>query len=594
MNLSSDLISQFVKTTKDEPTVSKSESTLYGTVVEYDGSNYVKLDGSDLLTPVSTTTDMLPGERVTVLIKNHTATVTGNITSPSARTEDLKDTNAKVDDIGNKIAEFEIVIADKVSVKDFDAQTARIEELRTDNVVIKNTLTAQNANINQLSADNVNINKTLTAQEASIEELQTKKLDSEVADIKYATIEDLEATNLDVHNLEATYGDFVDLTTDKLTAIEAEIKDLDVGSLTVEEADVRYANIDFSNIGEAAIEYFYATSGLIKDVTVGDGTITGELVGVTIKGDLIEGGTVIAEKLVIKGDDGLYYKLNTDGVTTETEQTEYNSLNGSVILANSITATKINVEDLVAFDATIGGFNITDSAIYSGVKESINNSTLGIYLDKTGQIAFGDSNNFVKFYKADDENYRLDISVDTLTIGSEKKTVEVIVDENISTVVNESYEKITENTTNMIKDSETIVLQAVEDTYVKSEEYEDYKSTASAELAIEKDRIDMVFEEASNLGQVDGEILDELSNFKKHISFTADDGIVIGSGDSAIELKIDTDGIIFSKNGVQFGYWDGVDFLTGNIVVRVNERAQFGNFAYVPRSDGSLSFLKVK
>ena len=49
-----------------------------------------------------------------------------------------------------------------------------------------------------------------------------------------------------------------------------------------------------------------------------------------------------------------------------------------------------------------------------------------------------------------------------------------------------------------------------------------------------------------------------------------------------------------TKNGEQFGYWDGNDFYTGNLVVRTNERAQFGKYAYVPRSDGSLMFLKVK
>ena len=65
--------------------------------------------------------------------------------------------------------------------------------------------------------------------------------------------------------------------------------------------------------------------------------------------------------MVVKGSDGLYYKLNTDGSTVESEQTEYNSLNGSVITAKSITATKISVDDLVAFGATIGGFNITKS-----------------------------------------------------------------------------------------------------------------------------------------------------------------------------------------------------------------------------------------
>ena len=61
-------------------------------------------------------------------------------------------------------------------------------------------------------------------------------------------------------------------------------------------ADIKYANIDFANIGKAAIENFFATSGLIKNVTVGDQTVTGELVGVTIRGDLIEGNTIAAEK----------------------------------------------------------------------------------------------------------------------------------------------------------------------------------------------------------------------------------------------------------------------------------------------------------
>ena len=78
MGLSSDLISQFVKATNDKEEVKK-ESILYGTTVEHEGTTYVKIDGSDLLTPIATTADTLPGERVTVMIKNHAATVTGNL-----------------------------------------------------------------------------------------------------------------------------------------------------------------------------------------------------------------------------------------------------------------------------------------------------------------------------------------------------------------------------------------------------------------------------------------------------------------------------------------------------------------------------------
>lgn len=89
MNLSSSLVSRFAKAIKTKE--KKAETTLYGTIVEDGGSLYVKLDGSEYLTPVSTTVDSLPGERVTVLIKNHEAIVTGNISSPAARSGTVKD-----------------------------------------------------------------------------------------------------------------------------------------------------------------------------------------------------------------------------------------------------------------------------------------------------------------------------------------------------------------------------------------------------------------------------------------------------------------------------------------------------------------------
>lgn len=426
MALSNDLISQFVKATSDKKK-DKKEETVYGTVVVQGDSKYVKLDGSDQLTPISTTADTKNGERVVVLIKNHTATVTGNISSPAARTDDVMGMDSAYQDLADQISEFEIVVADKVSTKDFDAATGRIDDLQADNVLIKDRLIANEADISDLSADNATIKERLTANEASIENLETTKLDASIAEITYATIENLDTTNANVYNLQSTYGEFKDLTTEKLSAVDASIKDLETTKLSAQEADMKYANIDFSNIGKAAMEYFYANSGLIEDVIVGDGTITGNLVGVTISGDLIEGNTIKADKLVIKGEDGLYYKLNTNGVTTEAEQTEYNSLNGTVILAKSITASKISVDDLVAFDATIGGFNITNNSIYSGVKESVDNTTRGIYLDSDGQMAIGDSNNFIKYYRDQNGEYKLEISAKSTTLSTSGKSVETAI-----------------------------------------------------------------------------------------------------------------------------------------------------------------------
>lgn len=430
MALSSELISQFVKATKDDSSNDNNESTVYGTVKEYNGKKYVQLDGSDLLTPISSTTDTKADERVTVMIKNHTATVTGNISSPAARTDDVQE-------IGSKISEFEVVIADKVDTKELNAERARIDNLVSENVIIRGKLDANTANIKELTADSVKVNDTLTAHKADIEDLQAKNatIDGTLTAHK-ASIDDLTADNATINStLNAHKANIDDLTADNatikgnLTAAEANIEDLKANKLSATDADLKYANIDFTNINQAAVEKIFSDSGIIKDLIVSEGKITGELVGVTIKGDLIEGNTIVADKLVVKGSDGLYYKLNTDGVTTESEQTEYNSLNGTVIQAKSITATKIAVDDLVAFDATIGGFNITESSIYSGVKNSVNNTTRGIYMDNTGQIAFGDGSNYLKYYKDTDGSYKLAISARSIKMGASGKNVEEAIND---------------------------------------------------------------------------------------------------------------------------------------------------------------------
>ena len=344
MGLSHDLISQFVKVTNDRQTVKK-ETIAYGTAVELDGKKYVRLDGSDMLTPVSSTADAEANERVTVLIKDHTATITGNASSPAARKQ-------SVDDAIDQITEVEILVADKIS-----AESGRINDLVSENVTIKERLTASEADIDKLEADNVAIKETLTAQNGEIENLKVGVLTVDVANAKYASIDNLEATNVNVRNLESDYASFKNTTTDNLTAVNTSITNLDAA----------YAKIDFANIGEAAVEKIFSESGIIEDLIVSDGKITGELVGVTIKGDIIEGGTIIADKLVVQGSDGLFYKLNTDGVTTTAEQTEYNSLNGTVIAAKSITAEKVAVDDLVAFGATIGGFHIIGNSLSYGI-----------------------------------------------------------------------------------------------------------------------------------------------------------------------------------------------------------------------------------
>lgn len=82
MSLSADLISQFTKVTKPEENTKK-ETTVYGSIVKYGDDFYARIDGSDILTPISSTVDVKDGDRVSMLIKNHTAVVTGNFSKPA-------------------------------------------------------------------------------------------------------------------------------------------------------------------------------------------------------------------------------------------------------------------------------------------------------------------------------------------------------------------------------------------------------------------------------------------------------------------------------------------------------------------------------
>ena len=82
MKLDKHVVDMFTELTKPADDV-KMEKTCYGTISVVDGTRYVKLDGSDLLVPAASTVKTSHGDRVTVLMKNHSLTITGNLTAPA-------------------------------------------------------------------------------------------------------------------------------------------------------------------------------------------------------------------------------------------------------------------------------------------------------------------------------------------------------------------------------------------------------------------------------------------------------------------------------------------------------------------------------
>ena len=80
MDLSKQLVKDFVEVTGDSK---RTDTTVYGTIVENNGVMCVRIDGSDEITPIVSTTTVKEGDRVTVHIRNHQIVVTGNTTNPS-------------------------------------------------------------------------------------------------------------------------------------------------------------------------------------------------------------------------------------------------------------------------------------------------------------------------------------------------------------------------------------------------------------------------------------------------------------------------------------------------------------------------------
>lgn len=195
----------------------------------------------------------------------------------------------------------------------------------------------------------------------------------------------------------------------------------------------------------------------------------------------------------------------------------------------------------------------------------------------------------------------------TIQIGDNFKTLSEIQQEQANGLHNleNTVTKIESNyVTNQILTSEKLyltslinqavdsILLQVSETYFTQSGAETLEETLTSALKVSSE--DITAEFTRQITETDNYATSNFEKIYKYIKFSGETAISIGSGDSKVTLEIDNEkGIIFKRNGVAFGEWDGENFYTGNIVVRLNERAQFGNFAFVPRSDGSLSFLKV-
>lgn len=383
MGLSYDIISEFVKITNDKKEKPK-EEIVYATIVQSSDGKYVKLDGSDLITPTETTTDIEEGERVTVLIKDHSAIITGNITSPSASGNRV---NGIVDVVNEKLGVFETIVADKIDINELNAYKAVIENLIAGKAEIED-LEAVNAKINSLEANDAVIGN-LVAGKAEIEDLEAINAKIDNLEANDAVIGDLVAGKAEIGDLKATIAeikvlssDFAqiktlvngnltsdnilsfNITADKVTMEDAFIKDAMVDTINADKINAGQINTNAVNIGSA--DGGMLITGATQQFTDKNGKVRIQI-GRDSTGDFT---------FVLYGEDGKGQIINQNGITA------------------SAVGNGLIVNNMINDNAAISGGKLDIGSVITKINED-NSTTIQsnkIFLDQENQslqVAFG-------------------------------------------------------------------------------------------------------------------------------------------------------------------------------------------------------------
>lgn len=412
MAVPNELIAKFAKLSKESKI--QRETTVFGTTVEYGGKLYVKMDGSDLLTPVATTSEISAGERVTVMVKDHTATVTGNISNPSASKGTTDAIEGEITTINATIGNFELVIADKVSTKELQTEVAKINELMALKANIVD-LNATNATIKDLNVQVANIDKALITK-ADIVDLDAANAEINTLKANYADIETLVGGNLTMDNIQSLV-----LTSSKVTVDNAFIKDAMIDRVSADK--INAGTINTNNVNIQSEDGSMLLQGSLQQFKDAEGNVRIQI-GKDASGDFT---------FVLYGADGQGQLINQNGITA--------SAIGDGLIVNSMVSDNANISgSKLDIDSVITEVNGSTTTIKSSK----------IYFDdkkQTLDVAFNTLNTTV-------DNTSSTVSSHTTSINTMQGQISTLISD--TTIIND------DGTTTSIKDAFSSMEQTVD------------------------------------------------------------------------------------------------------------------------------------
>ena len=134
----------------------------------------------------------------------------------------------------------------------------------------------------------------------------------------------------------------------------------------------------------------------------------------------------------------------------------------------------------------------------------------------------------------------------------------------------------------------SMMISEVSSTYATSEGVSEQISTTYQQL---EDSFNFTFNElVEKVDENDDNARKEFEEIKKYIRFV-DGTIVLGDSTSAITLTVENDRIVIRENGVEVAYFSNQKLYITE--AEILGSMQLGNFAFLPRDNGNLSFKKI-
>lgn len=512
MSIDRSILSEFIKATNDNKETKQTQ--LYGTVVTQGNSKCVKIDGSEIVTPVRSITDIKDDERVMVSIKDHMATVTGNMSNPSVG-------NDRVESAEGKIDRFDHLFAGNITAENIAAGSITTDKLLAGSITT-DKLMAECITSDKISANSITAN---LIKSDSIESRHIKAGSIEAEHIKAGAI--------DAEHIAAGVITADKIATGTITAGSGIIADGAIGNAQISKLDaakIEAGIIDTSKVTIQGsnghlrlkgnrLQVFNGTGVNAKErVSVGDVNGDGSIFGLRVRG--ADGQTVLLDENGIKSE-GI-----TDGSITNDKISEDANIDGSKININSVISkinedgtetiqgAKIKVDgtslETKLFDIKIKQDENTDSI--SQAQTQINANTNSIKMKVDEQIYTNDKKDMTsKLEKNTSEisaiKGQIELKVEHTDIENAKNELGEVIDSKINSVKSEikvTTDGITQKVDNIETKTNTL------DGKIINQE----TRIAQAEQKITDNAITSVVQESQFIKDID----DKISNNTRNIS----------------------------------------------------------------------------